>query len=255
MRSFLSDLFTPYSILMFSMGLGLANLWWKRRESRRRLLLVTLPFIGLMLLSAAPVDYLLLGTLEWENKPLAIRPDDIQAIVVLAGAVRPPNTWRLHAELDEGTNFRCLCAGALYHLGKPCLVLASGGKSDPADPGPPCARVMRDFLVDLAVSEADLIVEDGSRSTYENAVESSKLLAARGINRIVLVTDAVHMVRAARCFRRQGLVVVPAACHHVATGYTFGFEDFIPSPGSVSNCHRVWHEWLGIAWYKLRGRF
>jgi uncharacterized SAM-binding protein YcdF (DUF218 family) len=111
---------------------------------------------------------------------------------------------------------------------------------------------MRDFLLDLAVREPDLIVEDQSRSTYENAVASSKLLEARGIQRIVLVTEAVHMVRAARCFRRQGFEVVPAACHHGATGYTFGMEDLIPSPGSVSNCQRVWHEWLGIAWYKLR---
>jgi uncharacterized SAM-binding protein YcdF (DUF218 family) len=254
MHNFFVGLFTPYSMLMFCLGLALANLWWKRRETRGRLLLVTCPFVALMLLSAEPVEYVLLGTLEWKNKPLATRPDDAQAIVVLAGAVRAANGWRLRDELDESTTYRCLCASALYRQGGPCLVLVSGGKSDPTEPDPTCARAMRDFLVDLGVRESDLIVEDGSRSTYENAVESSKILTTRGIHRIVLVTDAVHMVRAASCFRRQGLVVVPAACHHVATGYTFELEDLIPRPVSVCNCQRVWHEWFGLAWYKLRDR-
>jgi uncharacterized SAM-binding protein YcdF (DUF218 family) len=254
MHNFFAVLFTQYSLLMLCLGLALANLWWRGRETRGRLLLVTSPFLVLMLLSAEPIEYLLLGTLEWENKPLATRPDDAQAIVVLAGAVRPANGWRLRDELDESTTYRCLCASALYREGGPCLILVSGGKSDVEKPGPPCALAMRDFLMDLVVRESDVIVEDKSSSTYENALESSKMLAARGIHRIILVTDAVHMVRAAGCFRRRGFEVVPAACHHVATGYTFELEDLIPRPVSVSNCQRVWHEWLGLAWYKLRDR-
>jgi hypothetical protein len=46
-------------------------------------------------------------------------------------------------------------------------------------------------------------------------------IAARGIKRIVFVRDAVHMVRAAGGLRRQGLEMVPEACHHQLASYTF----------------------------------
>jgi uncharacterized SAM-binding protein YcdF (DUF218 family) len=254
MRAFFTDLLNPYPILMVVMGMGLARLWWKGRQPRARLLLLTVPFVVLLLLSCQPVEFLALGTLEWRNPPLAARPDDSQAIVVLAGAARPPNHWRLRAELDSSTMYRCLCASRLYHEAKSCPVLVSGGKSDPSEPGPACSQVMRDFLVELGVKEPDLIVEDGSRTTYENALESRKLLDSRGIQKIVLVTDAVHMVRASGCFRRQGFEVVPAACHHQATSYTFAMEDVIPSVGSLHTSERVWHEWVGLLWYWTQGR-
>jgi uncharacterized SAM-binding protein YcdF (DUF218 family) len=254
MRLFFIELLNPYPILMVVMGLGLTRLWWKRREPRGRLLLATIPFVVLLLFSLPPVEFLVLGTLEWRNPPLATRPEDTQAIVVLAGAARPPNPWRLQPELDSESMYRCLCASRLYHQAKACPVIVSGGKSDPSQPGPPCSRVMRNFLVELGVKESDLNVEDSSRTTYENAVESRKLLEARGIQKIVLVTDAAHMVRAAGCFRRQGLEVVPAACHHQATSYTFGMEDLVPSVGSLRGSQRVWHEWIGLLWYWLRGR-
>src|SRR5205823_3322959 len=152
----------PYPILMLVVGLGLARLWWKRKETRGRLLFAAVPFIFLWLLSLQPVEFLALGTLEWKNKPLATRPEDIQGIVVLAGGARAANPWRLQPELDSASMYRCLCAARLYHQGKACPVVVSGGKSDPSDPGPPCSRVMRDFFLELGVNESDLIVEDGS---------------------------------------------------------------------------------------------
>jgi uncharacterized SAM-binding protein YcdF (DUF218 family) len=254
MSDFLAGFLTPYPILLVVMALALASRFWKRGDTRRSLLLVIVPFVALVLLSTQPIEHLLLGTLEWQNRPLAARPDNTQAIVVLASAARPPNRWRLQAELDDRSIYRCLCAKALYHQGKACPVLLSGGMNDPSEAGPPNATVMRDFLVDLGVKESDLIVEDVSRSTYENAVECHKLLQARGITRIVLVTDAVHMVRAAASFRRLALEVVPAACHHQATTYTFDLAGLVPDPNCARNCQRVWHEWVGLAWYWIRGR-
>jgi uncharacterized SAM-binding protein YcdF (DUF218 family) len=254
MREFLVELLSPYPILMLVMGLGLGRLWWKQKETRGRLLWVTIPFVALILLSLTPVEYLALGVLEWKNKPLATRPENTQAIVVLAGGVVPDNPWLLQPELDSASMYRSLCASRLYHQGKACPVIVSGGKTDPSEPGPPCSRVMRDFLVELGVKASDVVVEDASRTTYENAVESRKLLEARGFHKIVLVTDAVHMVRAAGCFRRQGLEVMPAACHHQATSYAFAMEDLVPRVGSLRSSQPVWHEWVGLFWYWIRGR-
>lgn len=51
-------------------------------------------------------------------------------------------------------------------------------------------------------------VEVHSVNTHENAVESWCLLAPQGVTRIVLVTDAPHMVRAAQEFEAAGFSVL-----------------------------------------------
>jgi uncharacterized SAM-binding protein YcdF (DUF218 family) len=252
MREFLIDLLEPYPVFLLVMVTMVVVRFWRGRETRRRQLLAAIPLVALALISLQPIEYVLLGTLEWQNKPLVTRPKRIQAIVVLASIARPPNSWRLRPELDDRSISRCVCANALYHHGAGCPVVVSGGA--PGESGIPCATVMRDFLLELGVNSADLIVEAVSRTTYENAVECCKLLEARGITDIVLVTDAIHMVRAAACFRHLGLQVVPAACHHEATSISFTVADLIPEPNSAKNCQRVWHEWVGLAWYWIQGR-
>ena len=63
---------------------------------------------------------------------------------------------------------------------------------------PPLGQMMKDLLVELGVPPEQIIVEDRSTSTYENAVECRQLLVERQMTRIVLVTDALHMRRASR---------------------------------------------------------
>jgi uncharacterized SAM-binding protein YcdF (DUF218 family) len=130
----------------------------------------------------------------------------------------------------------------------------SGGKVDPEDPGPAFARVMAEFLQKQGVSAADLIVEDTSRTTYENAVESARALKQRRLDRVVLVVDAVDMYRAVRCFERQGIEVTPAASYYRAKPFQFSPLTLVPNANAVRNVQRVSHEWLGTAWYWCLGR-
>jgi len=113
---------------------------------------------------------------------------------------------------------------------------------------------MADFLLRQGVKESDLVLEESSRTTYENAVESTKLLKERGLRNAVLVTDAVDMFRAVRCFRGQGMELLPSPCHYRAARFETSFRQFVPNPGAVRSCHRVWHEWLGTLWYWVHGR-
>lgn len=104
----------------------------------------------------------------------------------------------------------------------------------------------------LAETIGDL--ETQSRTTYENAVESKRLLEQRGIGKVVLVTEAIHLPRGVGCFRRQGFEVVPAACQYRATRFELAPSRFLPNANAALNFQEVWHEWLGLAWYWLRGR-
>jgi uncharacterized SAM-binding protein YcdF (DUF218 family) len=253
MYQFVVELLEPHIILSLLVCLALFQLWRKRREPTRRLWPLILPLAALAVVSMPVVAHLAVLSLESQYPSAEQREAEAEAIVVFSAGLYPPNGPRQQAEMDEDALYRCLHAARLYAKG-PRPLLVSGGKVDADTPGPSCAAVMGDFLRQLGVKEADLVLEQNSRTTYENAVESAKLLKERGLHRVLLVVDAVDMPRAALCLRKQGIEVLPAPCHYRATSMEWSLFSFLPSPGAARGFQRVWHEWLGLAWYWLRGR-
>lgn len=113
------------------------------------------------------------------------------------------------------------------------------------------AEIMKEALVKEGVPAAQIWTESESTSTYENALFSAQLLRARGLRKVVLVTEAYHMLRAAGCFRKAGLEVFPAPCHY--TTFEGRLEEWLPHWRAIARNDAVLHEWLGLFWYKLRG--
>jgi uncharacterized SAM-binding protein YcdF (DUF218 family) len=252
MYYFVGALLQPFVLLYLAAGLVLLKLWRRQREQRRALLFLIACFCTLFVCSTPLVSYLALGSLEWSYPPPQQRPEDAQAIVILSGYVLRADDTRRHPQLGHDTLYRCLEGVELYHRGQPCPVLVSGGKVE--DNKPACAPVMRDFLVEMGVPATDILVEDQSRSTWENAVESHKVLEPRGIHKILLVTDAAHLFRAERCFRKQGLEVVPWGCRYRGAKFPLKLDHFLPSPSGGAGLLEASHEWMGVAWYWLHGR-
>ncbi|HEY7314566.1 MAG TPA: YdcF family protein [Gemmataceae bacterium] len=253
MYHLVGELLQPFVLLYLLAGLLLLALWRRGRERRRMMLVLTITFAVFYLCATPLMSYLALGSLEWSQPPLDQRPTDTPAIVILAGYARSAAGENRPPELGEDTLSRCLEGARLYRQGDPCPIVVSGGTVDESDE-PACAPLMRDFLARLGVPTDDVIVEDRSRTTWENAVESNKLLEQRGIRKVVLVTDAAHMFRAAGCFRKQGLEVVCCGCRYRATGFSLELRHFLPNPGGACGIQYAWHEWLGIGYYWLRGR-
>jgi uncharacterized SAM-binding protein YcdF (DUF218 family) len=251
---FAVEVTSPFVLLFVWAAVALAYIWWKGAEPRRRLLWVALPVLLLALASTGLTAYLALGTLEWHYPPQSERPETGQAIVVLSGGIMPPDEVRRHAELSPDTLYRCLHAVQLYRQGPPCPVLVSGGRVLPDQTGPTLAAAMRRFLIEQGIPDKDIWTEERSRSTYENAVECRRILKARGIEDVILVTQASHMLRVDRSFRRQGLTVTPAPCYHRATSFPKRLTDYRPSPQSARDVEEAYHEWLGLVWYWLHGR-
>jgi uncharacterized SAM-binding protein YcdF (DUF218 family) len=251
---FVVGLLQPHPILCLLVGWALFRLWRKRKEPTRRLWPLLLPLFLLALLSTPAVGHLAALSLECGYPPVEERSADAQAVVVFSAGLILPEGPRIRAELDEDSLKRCLLAARLYSGGRPCPVLVSGGRVNPESDGPAPAAVMGDLLLQLGVRPSDLVLEERSRTTYENAVESARLLKERGIVRVALVVDAVDMPRAAACLRKQGVEVLPAPCHFRAAGFPDTPDAFLPSPSGAGGVQRAWHEWLGMLWYRLHGR-
>jgi uncharacterized SAM-binding protein YcdF (DUF218 family) len=136
------------------------------------------------------------------------------------------------------------------------LVFCSGGNNPSGGQTgkTPEAAWMARLLEEWNVPSTAIRTEIGSINTRENAVRSYQALAPLGIRRILLVTSAMHMPRAAGAFRKVGFEVIA-----VPSDFHSGWREpntpsrWLPSVYSLANSDIALHEWLGIAIYRLRG--
>ncbi len=231
--------------------LVLALIGLLRLKSGRNPRLLTLAWLGLLLVSWPPAAWLFSRPLEawYPVRPLPTAPAETpaQAIVVLSESVEPPHFERPYPLPGKETYQRCAFAAWLQRHWQPLPVLACGGPVQPGEQ--PIASTMRDLLQSAGVPQDLIWTEESSGSTHENAVNGAEVLRRHGIHSIALVVDAQSMPRAAACFRREGLVVVPAPSSFVQ----LDLYELIPSWKAIERNEETLHETLGLAWYRLRG--
>jgi uncharacterized SAM-binding protein YcdF (DUF218 family) len=240
----------PLFALLLSIALGmLVNRWWTGKLQRPRGPLVALG--ALFLVSWAPAAALVTRVLESQNPPRPYPAESGEAIVVLSSAAylaHPPlSTPMLGADTYE----RCHYAAWLHTHWRALPILACGGTGDPEDL-PPSSLQMRQALEREGVPESAIWTEERSRSTRESAAFGAELLRQKGIHKIVLVTEAYHMPRAAGCFRKVGIAVVPAACGY-RSYHTLHIEELLPGWEPIAWNEDALHEGVGLAWYWIRG--
>ncbi len=95
-------------------------------------------------------------------------------------------------------------------------------------------------------------VEGHSRTTWENALYSHRLLAANHINDIYLVTSAWHMRRAAWAFEANGFKVTSAPTGFATLGPRhYGLPGYLPSAKGLLQSTIALRERLAFVWYNL----
>ncbi|MFZ4481048.1 MAG: YdcF family protein [Rhodoferax sp.] len=171
-----------------------------------------------------------------------------QAIVVLGGAVSPPSGRSLEIDLQSAAD-RVWHAAKLYHAGRaPLLLLSGGGELERQAYSE--ARAMAMLLADLGLPAQAMLLEEKSRNTRENAAFSAAQLRSRGIERVLLVTSALHMPRAAALFAAQGLQVTAAPTDFEANrlappGLLAWLPDALALDGSGRAMKEIVGRWVG----------
>lgn len=217
-----------------------------RRPARRRRAAVIGAFaIAWLWVWSLPVaSYWLRGILEDEAGPRTVDAvPAAPAMVVLGGGVDGASLpFRPYPDLRSAAD-RLWHAARLYRAGKAPLLVLSGGTIH-ADEEPE-AQAMRRFLVDMGVPAGAMLLEGRSSNTTENAAETARLLDARGIRRILLVTSALHMRRARGLFERAGFDVVPAPTDIEVSHRQLGPRDFVPDVDALDGSARAMKEIVG----------
>jgi uncharacterized SAM-binding protein YcdF (DUF218 family) len=105
---------------------------------------------------------------------------------------------------------RILYAARLYRAAKAPMIIVAGGNVFPQPGVKPESFYVAQLLQEWGVPKRAIITEGNSRNTYQNALESKRILEKRDIGKILLVTSALHMPRALAVFQSLGIDAIPA---------------------------------------------
>jgi uncharacterized SAM-binding protein YcdF (DUF218 family) len=236
-------------LLWFTLGWVL---WRQRRDRRPGKWALCAAWAALFLYSWKPCATLLIGLLEWQAPIRPATNPGAQVMVVLSGALNVVNPPEPSVFAAFSTDVRCRHAAWLYHHGWRMPVVPSGGA---AGPGFTYAAVMDKALQQEGLPAEDIWIEDRSQSTYESARYTADLLHSKGIRRILLVTEAYHMPRAVRLFRRAGLEVIASPCAYRTRDFHGSWQDWlILAPKSMSMNEEALHEGLALLYSWAWGR-
>ena len=144
---------------------------------------------------------------------------------------------------------------SLYKNGKIKKILISGDSGYVIRKGLHEADQLKEVLVKWGIPAEDIIVENKSKNTYENAQFTGDMLRQyKYKKKFLLITSALHMPRAAACFKKQNLEFdVFTTDHYSMKNTEFTFDQLLPS----INCFVMWEVYLkeviGYTVYSLRG--
>jgi uncharacterized SAM-binding protein YcdF (DUF218 family)/lysophospholipase L1-like esterase len=189
---------------------------------------VALVFIGRLAINKSTIPDRLLAPLLMEDSQA-----QGDAIVVLGAGVVGDCVANLNGVR------RTLLGARLFRSGRAPLLVITGGTSDA---NCPVADAMAQLAREYGIPADKLLLERGSRSTHENGEMTAPLLRERRVQRIVLVTDRLHMRRATGVFQRLGFIVEPSAVP-VSQGHV----------DNVSMLSDGLRETAAYTYYRLRG--
>ena len=147
--------------------------------------------------------------------------------------------------LSSSASSRLLTTLHIYNKTKLPIILSGGKVYETTGIE---SEIARRQLLDLNVSKNDIIIENNSQTTTENAEFVSKILNKYHFSKPIIVTSAFHMKRSIINFSNAGIKeIIPYPTDYFTnTHVIIDFKSFIPSYDSFSTIGIALHEYLGI---------
>jgi uncharacterized SAM-binding protein YcdF (DUF218 family) len=245
---FLKKLITPFLLPpgIFVVGLLLSALWFLMKKNWKAGFVNM--GIGCLMwaISVSPVSDRMLRGLESEQAvPQNVTGD---VIILLGGGVysRAPDLTGLGIPSDHAMG-RLVTAARLHkRLGIPVIVCGGQVFENTSAEAP----ILRRFLIDLGVPTSDILMDQNSKDTFENAKYSQQLVKRYGFGKPLLVTSGYHMRRSVLAFKKMGLEVTPVPSGTKTwRGRIYGWQNYLPR--DFRDVSVAVKEYLGILFYRL----
>lgn len=246
----LQYLFQPIAIVTLLLGLGLIirPLPWKRS-------LIIAGFSLLVLFSNQFIANEVMMLWELPSKPYAELKNYDAAVMLTGIAVAKSNGPEDRVYLYLGAD-RLNHTVELYKLGKVKKIIISGGIGYLDREVVPEAIRLKRLMTMMGVPDSVVFVDHSSDNTYENALESKKILDSMQISsaNCLLVTSAFHMRRAIACFDKANAHMDYFTCDFRSQPRTFEWHAlFVPKLDAVLIWQKLLKEWVGMLAYKFAG--
>ena len=248
-KKIIAPLFFPLPLCLEILLFGLFLLWFTRRQKIGKIV-VSIGVLLLMIFSIGIISNTLLRPLEYKYTPLLSLEDmhHVKWVVVLGGGHISDPQIPITSQLSDASTTRLLEGIRLHNMLPESKIILSGGGFDPV----PNAKIMADVALSIGINKEDLVLESVSKDTKDEAMLIQKIV---GKDQFVLVTSASHMPRSVALFKKHGMHPISAPTDYfVKKHQRVSPAIFFPSAGDLYKTERAFHEYLGIAWAKLRGQ-
>ncbi len=192
--------------------------------------------------------------MRYQSKPTEITQEKTFSACILLGGISGYDKYG-KGHWGEGSD-RFIQTEKLYHQGIIQKIVLSGGSGNILEQGLKEADFMKEELIASGVKETDIIIENNSRNTFENAVFSKQLLDNKNIKGpYLLITSALHMPRSEKVFNKAGLNIVPYPCDYREFPEKFEWVRIIvPNIKRLSDWQYLIKEIIGLKVYQLTGK-
>jgi uncharacterized SAM-binding protein YcdF (DUF218 family) len=250
LSTFLANLIIPVnlSVTLLLLAVVLFIVRW-----RKVALLLAAGALGWLIFWSLPTTSLWAGGLLEQRYPYVAPMDQprAQAIVVLGGnTANGRANWFENYEPGKAW-LRTDTAASLYRAERAPLIIVSGAAFDG---GQSEARMMANALQHAGIPGGHIIQENHSYTTHQNALYTVRKLREMKIDRILLVTSALHMPRAMASFQKQGIMPTAAPSPpQIVVPREPGFSFWTPDMRTLNASRSIIKEYLGLLVYWVRG--
>jgi uncharacterized SAM-binding protein YcdF (DUF218 family) len=189
----------------------------------------------------------------YESPMQYLQEDDTFEYAVVLGGFSRNRLKNGRLEFNESGD-RLIAALDFLRTGKVQKIIISGGDGSLYKTGIDEASEVLAYLKSVGYNQDNIIIEPESKNTYQNAVNTSKLLP-KGAS-VLLITSAFHMPRSEKCFRKQGIAFKTFPVDYLMDGSTPYSPSgmLIPNGAAMNKWEILIKEWVGLAAYKLSGK-
>jgi uncharacterized SAM-binding protein YcdF (DUF218 family) len=242
---------SPDSLLVILTVISFILLWKKSYKYAQRLLgFVVMLMLIIFLL---PIGEWLLYPLETQYRTNPELPQKIDGVILLGGAESAylSNLWQ-QTELGESAE-RDLAFMYFIRQYPDARYVFTGGSGSLDNQEYRQAHVVKKLLLEHGFDISNIIFEEQSRNTYENAKLTYHAIKPGADENWILITTAWHIPRAVGVFHKIGWPVIAFPVdHHTHPGDLLRFN-----PGFTGNLHTLGiaiKEWTGLAAYWITGK-
>ncbi len=241
-------LMLPPCIFIIILDIVVVYMYIKRLQGRY---LITCCTILLYLLSIPVIARILLSPLENAYTPVF---NKAEAVIALGGGAVPDTVGVNGSGTLRAYSANRLLTAVQLSIKYDIPIIVSGGQvfSDSGNEG----DIARKILHNLDFNNNKVIIENQSRNTYENAVNTLNICKNLKINNVYLVTSSWHMPRSIANFNKvyvnSGIKIIPYPCDYLLSPKNkFNILDLVPQMWALEASYLALHEYLGMLAFKI----